>query len=68
MPHPHIPTHTAHPQGADPAGRSERWEALWVPAERVVEEGILLSSRQAKDHYTATLSDVLARAAASGEP
>ena len=52
-------------QTADPGGRGERWDAVWVLPERVVEEGILLSTTQATDHYTATLRDVLARVAAA---
>lgn len=32
----------------------ESWDAVWIRAEQIMEEGILLSGYQSKDHYTAT--------------
>ncbi|PRW33020.1 ubiquitin-like modifier-activating enzyme ATG7 isoform X1 [Chlorella sorokiniana] len=56
------------PDGAEPGerqGRAEQrqsgvhWDAVWVQAEALMSEGILLSSHQASDHYTARLTQVL---------
>ncbi len=52
--------------------RGYSWDAVWVErSEQLIEEGILLSSRQASDHYTARLLGVLgelSKRAAADEP
>jgi hypothetical protein len=42
----------------DGLGR-ESWDAVWVGAEQIMEEGILLSRHQTSDHSTARLTCVL---------
>lgn len=40
--------------------RGYSWDAVWIEqSEQLIEEGILLSQRQASDHYTARLMQVL---------
>ncbi|GAB4813514.1 hypothetical protein N2152v2_000560 [Parachlorella kessleri] len=42
----------------DVKGR-ESWDAVWIEAEQVMEEGILLSRHQTNDHSTARLREPL---------
>ncbi len=37
----------------------ESWDAVWIEAEQIMEEGILLSRHQNSDHYTARLTSAL---------
>ena len=39
----------------------QHWDAVWVDGARIMAEGILLSPRQASDHYTARLTGVLSQ-------
>ena len=41
-----------------------KWDAVWVRAQDIINEGILISPRMTSDHYTTTLMGALqARAA-----
>ena len=42
----------------------ESWDAVWIEAEQIMEEGIMLSRHQTNDHYTARLREVMAQLAA----
>ena len=48
-------------QAEEEAGvRYERkWDAVWVRAQDVINEGILISPRMTSDHYTTTLIGAL---------
>ena len=42
----------------------ESWDAVWIEAEQIMEEGIMLSRHQTNDHSTARLREVMAQLAA----
>ncbi len=43
-----------------------KWDAVWIRAQDIISEGILISPRMTSDHYTTTLIGALQVRAARG--
>ena len=48
-------------------GERHSWDAIWVKAEEIIREGILVSPSMANDHYALTLQAALASAQGEDE-
>ncbi len=58
---PVILTITLKTQAEEEAGvkYERKWDAVWVRAQDIINEGILISPRMTSDHYTTTLMGAL---------
>ena len=46
---------TAEGSAVQVLGERKRWDAVWIKAEELIREGILVSPNMATDHYAMTL-------------